>query len=56
MSIVAYLEEKIPSGIKVNIADKRINVYPQRFERLEDVCEHTSLTNIAFQRTHLKWN
>jgi hypothetical protein len=52
--IVAYLEEKIPSGIEVNTADKRINVYPLRFERLENVCEHVSLTNIAFQEQSIK--
>lgn len=51
--IVAYLEEKIPSGIEVNTADKRINVYPLRFERLENVCEHVSLTNIAFQENSI---
>lgn len=52
--IVAYLEEKIPSGIEVNTADKRINVYPLRFERLENVCEHVSLTNIVFQENSIK--
>lgn len=52
--IVAYLEEKIPSGIEVNTADKRINVYPLRFERLENVCEHVSLANIAFQENSIK--
>ena len=52
--IVAYLEEKIPSGIEINTADKRIKVYPLRFERLENVCEHVSLTNIAFQENSIK--
>lgn len=52
--IVAYLEEKIPSSIEVNTADKRINVYPLRFERLENVCEHVSLNNIAFQENSIK--
>lgn len=52
--IVAYLEVKIPSSIEVNTADKRINVYPLRFERLENVCEHVSLTNIAFQENSIK--
>ena len=52
--IVAYLDEKIPSGIEVNTADKRINVYPLRFERLENVCEHVSLNNIAFQENSIK--
>lgn len=52
--IVAYLEDKIPSGIEVNIADKRINVYLLRFEQLKNVCEHVSLTNIAFQEQSIK--
>ena len=52
--IVAYLEVKIPSSIEVNTADKRINVYPLRFERLENVCEHVSLNNIAFQENSIK--
>ena len=52
--IVAYLEEKIPSGIEVNTADKRINVYLLRFEQLKNVCEHVSLTNIAFQEQSIK--
>lgn len=52
--IVAYLEEKIPSSIEVNTADKRINVYPLRFEQLKNVCEHVSLTNIAFQENSIK--
>ena len=45
---------KIPSGIEVNTADKRINVYPLRFELLKNVCEHVSLTNIAFQEQSIK--
>lgn len=52
--IVAYLEEKIPSGIEVNTADKRINVYLLRFEQLKNVCEHVSLANIAFQEQSIK--
>ena len=26
--VVAYLEEKIPSGLEVNTTDKRVNIYP----------------------------
>ena len=52
--VVANLEEKIPSGIEVNTADKRTNVYPLRFEQLENVCEHVSLTNIVFQENSIK--
>ena len=32
--IVAYLEDRIPSGIEVNATDKRINIYPQRFKQI----------------------
>ena len=31
--VVAYLEKKNPSGIEVNTADKRVNIYPQGGER-----------------------
>ena len=46
---VAYLEEKIPSGIEVNTTDKRINVYPLRFKQLEKVLEYLALSNIVFE-------
>ena len=47
--VVAYLEEKIPSGIEVNVADKRVNIYPQRFKQIENVLEHIALSNITFE-------
>jgi len=47
--IVAYLEEKIPSGIEVNATDKRINIYPQRFKQLEKVLEYVALSNVVFE-------
>ena len=46
---VAYLEEKIPSGIEVNTTDKRINVYPLRFKQLEKALEYLALSNIVFE-------
>jgi len=46
---VAYLEEKIPSGIEVNATDKRVNIYPQRFKQLEKVLEYVALFNVAFE-------
>jgi len=46
---VAYLEEKIPNGIEVNTADKRVNIYPQRFKQLEKVLEYVALSNVAFE-------
>ena len=47
--VVAYLEEKIPSGVEVNTTDKRVNIYPQRFKQLEKVLEYVALSNITFE-------
>lgn len=47
--VVAYLEEKIPSGIEVNTIDKRVNIYPQRFKQLEKAMEYVALSNITFE-------
>ena len=47
--VVAYLEEKIPSGIEVNTIDKRVNIYPQRFKQIEKVMEYVALSNIIFE-------
>ena len=47
--VVAYLEEKIPSGIDVNTTDKRVNIYPQRFKQVEKTLEYVALSNITFE-------
>ena len=47
--VVAYLEEKIPSGIEVNTTDKRVNIYPQRFRQIEKALEYMALSNITFE-------
>ena len=47
--VVAYLEEKIPSGIEVNTTDKRVNIYPQRFKQVEKALEYVALSNITFE-------
>ncbi len=47
--VVAYLEEKIPSGIEVNTTDKRVNIYPQCLKQMEKVLEYVALSNIAFE-------
>ena len=47
--VVAYLEEKIPSGIEVNTTDKRVNIYPQRFKQLEKALEYVSLSDMIFE-------
>lgn len=47
--VVAYLEEKIPSGIEVNTTDKRVNIYPQRFKQIEKALEYVVLNNITFE-------
>ncbi len=44
----AYLAEKIPSGVEVNSADKRIDIYPRRFTMLEKALEYVALSDIAF--------
>ena len=52
--IVAYLEEKIPSGIEVNTTDKRVNIYPQRFKQIEKVLESMVLSNLTFEDNSAK--
>ena len=47
--VVAYLEEKIPSGIEVNTTDKCINIYPQLFKQVEKALEYVTLSNIVFK-------
>lgn len=47
--VVAYLEEKIPSGVEVNTTSKRVNIYPQRFKQLEKALEYVALSNITFE-------
>ena len=47
--VVAYLEEKIPSGIEVNTTDKHVNICPQRFKQLEKALEYVALSNITFE-------
>lgn len=52
--VVAYLEEKIPYGIEINTENKRINVYPLRFNEVKNVSELVTLTNIIFQENSIK--
>lgn len=47
--VVAYLEEKIPSGIEVNTTDKHVNIYPQLFKQVEKALEYVTLSNIVFE-------
>lgn len=47
--IVAHLENAVPSGLEINTTDKRVNVYLQRFEQIEEALEHVSLSNITFE-------
>ena len=46
---VAYLEEKIPSGIEVNTTDKCVNIYPQSVKQLQKALEYVALSNIVFE-------
>ena len=52
--VVAYLDEKIPSGIEVNTTDKRVNIYPLRFKQIEKVLEYVVLSNITFEDNSAK--
>lgn len=47
--VVAYLEEKIPSGIEVNTTDKCLNIYLQIFKQIEKAFEYVSLSDITFE-------
>ena len=47
--VMAYLDEKIPSGIEVNTTDKRVNIYPLRFKQIEKALEYVALSNITFE-------
>lgn len=47
--IVAHLEKAVPSGLEIKTTDKRVNVYLQRFEQIEEALEHVSLSNITFE-------
>ena len=51
--VVAYLEEKIPSGIEVNTTDRRVNIYPLRFKQVEKALEYVALSNIVFEENSL---
>ena len=51
--IVAYLEDRIPSGIEVNATDKRINIYPKRFKQIEKTLEYIALSNISFEENSI---
>ena len=46
--VVAYLKDKIPSGIEVNNVDKRVNIYPLHFEHVNRVYEYVTLSDITF--------
>lgn len=48
--LVARFENKIPSQFEINIAEKRVNIYPQRFEKLEKVLEYVSLSDLIFEQ------
>ena len=47
--VVAYLEEKNPSGIEVNTTDKRVNIYPQSVKQLQKALGYVALSNIVFE-------
>lgn len=48
--LVAQFENRIPSQLEVNTAEKRVSIYPRRFEKLEKVLEYVSLSDIVFEQ------
>lgn len=46
---VAYLEQKIPKGIEVNTADKRIAVYLQQIKELQKAMKYVALNKVSFE-------
>lgn len=49
VSLMTYLEQKLPQGIEVNTADKRVVVSLQKFKEFEKVLEHMDLKTIIFE-------
>lgn len=45
---VKFLESAIPGGIKINTDSKRIEIYPESFEKMAKVYKYMSLSDIAF--------
>lgn len=48
LGIISHLAKKMPSGIEVNTTDKRVNIYPYKFEQIEKVLEYIALSDISF--------
>lgn len=46
---VAYLREKIPSGIEVNTSDRRVNICPKSFEPIARALEFVSIDDVSFE-------
>lgn len=51
---IAYLKEKLPSGIEINTTDKRVNIYPGQFKQLEKALEYVTLSDISFDEENVK--
>jgi hypothetical protein len=47
--VVDYLKEKIPSGVEVKTADKRVNIYPPHFDHVDKLYDHIALSDITFE-------
>lgn len=48
-----HLASKIPNGIEVKTDEKRINIYPQRIDKLQKVLEHVAPTDISFSEEEI---
>ncbi len=46
--VVAYVENHIPCGVDIDVNNKRINIYPERFDEIRRIMEDLSLTDISF--------
>lgn len=46
--VVESLKSAIPDGVKINPANKHIDIYPESFKKVAKVYEYISLSDIVF--------
>lgn len=46
--IAAYLNDKIPEGIEVNLTKKHINVYPTYWNDVKNILKYMRIKNVSF--------
>ncbi len=52
--VVTYIEDNIPHGVDIDINNKRINIYPERFDEINRALEYLSLTDISFYEDNIE--